>query len=160
MMPLSRLTIIGDAPLNVSPAGRRHTQKLCRCLCGNELVVSSRNLKSGHAKSCGCLQREIVSKIRHGLSNTGTRRSYSAMKQRCYNPKQKSYLHYGAKGITVCDRWLQSFDNFLEDMGERPEGHSIDRHPNEDGNYEPNNCRWISRSENSAKAGRRGRKNG
>jgi hypothetical protein len=75
-----------------------------------------------------------------------TYRSWHGMRQRCSDPKQENYKYYGGRGITVCDRW-QSFENFLADMGERPEGTSIDRYPDNDGNYEPGNCRWATRSQ-------------
>lgn len=154
---MSLLTVLEEAEPKVSSSGRKYRQKRCRCSCGREVVVQLRHLKSGHTKSCGCFHRDVLSKkfTRHGLSNTGTQRSYSAMKQRCYNPHHISYPFYGARGVKVCKRWLNSFENFLADMGPRPEGFTLDRHPNEDGNYEPNNCRWVDRSENSAKAGRR-----
>jgi len=75
-------------------------------------------------------------------------RIYNAMKTRCYNPKAINYHNYGGKGIRICDRWLKSFLNFLEDMGHAPtDKHSIDRYPNKEGNYEPGNCRWATRTE-------------
>src|SRR5687767_5549656 len=74
--------------------------------------------------------------------------SWSKLKSRCLNPKDKKYEYYGGKGVTVCDRWIDSFENFLEDMGERPSAsHSIDRYPNKNGNYEPGNCRWATDKE-------------
>ena len=87
-------------------------------------------------------------KPKHGHRGGGKSVEYSAwdkMKQRCYNPNYKNYKYYGARGIRVCDRWLNSFEAFLEDMGKRPsENHSLDRYPNKYGNYEPSNCRWAT----------------
>ena len=80
---------------------------------------------------------------------TPTYYTWKMMKQRCQNPRATSYEYYGGRGIKVCDRW-QSFDNFLEDMGERPEGKTLDRFPNKNGNYEPGNCRWATRDEQRA----------
>jgi hypothetical protein len=78
-----------------------------------------------------------------GMSGTATHRSWSAMMQRCFNSKLRDYKSYGAKGITVCERW-QIFLNFFADMGERPAGTTLDRYPNPAGNYEPGNCRWAT----------------
>jgi hypothetical protein len=115
----------------------------CRCDCGNEVVTASVELVSGATKSCGC----IIGKHKrtHGATGTPEFMAWGAMFQRCYNPKSKSYKDYGARGIKVCDRWTGSFENFLADMGKRPSAeHSLDRYPNNDGNYEPTNCRWAT----------------
>ena len=85
-------------------------------------------------------------RLTHGMSNTGTYLSWRGAKQRCTNPNAASYPRYGGRGIEICSRWIHSFANFLEDMGERPEGMSLDR-INNDGNYEPSNCRWATPSE-------------
>lgn len=85
--------------------------------------------------------------LTHGQTHSLAFRSWESMKQRCLNPKSPDYHRYGAKGVTICDRWRNSFENFLADMGERPEGTSLDRYPNKHGNYEPNNCRWATPSE-------------
>lgn len=76
-----------------------------------------------------------------------TWRSWKSMRFRCYDPKAKHYMHYGGRGIIVCERWIHSFENFLADMGDRPDGASLDRFPNLNGNYEPGNCRWATRHE-------------
>lgn len=131
----------------------------CLCDCGKETVVMSSDLRSGHTRSCGCLQAERTStaNLKHGHSmgtgkNSPTYRSWFAMKSRCTNPNNIGYEDYGGRGITVCDRWLE-FVNFLEDMGEKPKGKSLDRIDN-DGNYEPGNCRWadnITQANNTRK---------
>ncbi len=89
--------------------------------------------------------------FKHGhtsrTSRTPTYFSWQAMKMRCLNPRHKKFYLYGGRGISVCERWLESFDNFLSDMGERPDGKTLDRYPNKDGNYEPGNCRWATQTE-------------
>jgi hypothetical protein len=119
----------------------------CRCDCGNIKNISGADLKSGNTKSCGCYLKENAGKqtITHGETRktnyTGTYKSWRSMKARCTNPKNNQYHNYGARGITFCDRW-NKYENFLEDMGERPDGYSLERNdPN--GNYEPENCCWI-----------------
>lgn len=117
----------------------------CICDCGNEKVVKKYHIRSGAVKSCGCHQKEQASKANktHGKSRTKTYNTWSAMIQRCKNPKNAKFKFYGGIGVTVCLRWM-IFKNFLEDMGERPEGLTLDRiHPA--GNYEPGNCRWADK---------------
>lgn len=133
---------------------QRHRQFLCQCDCGNSLVVQGRHLVRESTKSCGCLHQEGPWKISHGEGSKPTRSPeyicWTGMKQRCSNPDHDSYERYGGRGITVCDRWVDSFENFLADMGRKPSAaHSIDREDN-DGNYEPGNCRWATGVEQQA----------
>jgi hypothetical protein len=119
----------------------------CKCSCGTEISARSNGLRSGNTRSCGCLQKELATGVmKHGYSKTPTYFCWDHMKQRCYNSKHKSYKDYGDRGIIVCDRWLK-FENFLADMGEVPEGLSLDRYPDVNGNYEPHNCRWATDTE-------------
>ena len=119
---------------------------VCRCDCGVVKSIEGREMRRGRILSCGCLKDEKIRdrSIKHGLTKSRTHVIWVAMKQRCTNPKRNRYEIYGGRGITVCDRWMQSFENFLADMGEAPEGLSLDRFPDMDGNYEPGNCRWAT----------------
>lgn len=121
----------------------------CLCQCGNIKSISSSSLCSGNTKSCGCLRKEMLSssKSTHKKSGSPEYNCYHHMIKRCYNKNNNVYKYYGARGIKVCDRWLESFENFYEDMGSRPSSrHSIDR-INNDGDYEPGNCKWSTQSE-------------
>lgn len=128
------------------------TMWLCRCVCGREVTPLGSNLRKGNSKSCGCtgVERSAAAKTKHGHTakrdNSPTYRSWSKLKQRCLDPKNNKFADYGARGIKVCDRWLNSFENFLLDMGERPAGKTIDRIDG-NGNYEPNNCKWSTAKE-------------
>lgn len=124
----------------------------CRCDCGTEKTVERGNLMAGRTKSCGCLNAEMRSaRSTHGQT-TGFRetrayKSWCGIKDRCCNPKNSRWSDYGGRGISVCERWRASFENFLADMGDCPPGYSIDRYPDVDGNYEPGNCRWATDDE-------------
>jgi len=124
---------------------------LCSCDCGVDKIVFGASVTTGKSKSCGCFRVEagiIAGKAtaRHRMSNTATHRIWRGMRSRCFDSNNKDYPKYGGRGISVCPRWANSFENFLEDMGERPPKLSIDR-INNDGNYEPLNCRWATAKE-------------
>jgi len=122
----------------------------CICACGNEVPrVAAGNLRNGHTRSCGCAKFGVH--VTHGESiSTDLSPEYTTwqgMLSRCYNPENKGFKHYGGRGIKVADVWRHDYVAFLKYMGRRPEGHSIDRFPDNDGNYEPGNVRWATRQQ-------------
>jgi len=118
--------------------GREHW--LFKCDCGNEKIIRKLKVKCGEVKSCGCIQGNV----KHRMVKTGTYSSWSNLKTRCLNRNSNRYYRYGERGIEICDRWKESFENFFEDMGERPtNNHSIDRIDNDKG-YFKENCKWSS----------------
>jgi len=131
-----------------SKAQRRYWR--CRCDCGQEITTSIGSLRCGHSKSCGCLNKELqISRpITHGMTRTPLFSIWKGIFTRCRNPNYAGFKNYGGRGIRVCDRWAD-FAKFNEDMGALyAPGLTIDRIDN-DGNYEPANCRWIAKSEQS-----------
>lgn len=128
----------------------------CRCECGNASAAMAYKLRSGHTTSCGCHQRAVgdanIAKghsenFVHGKVGTPTYKSWDSAKQRCFNKNDDHWAGYGGRGITMCEAWRSSFNAFLADMGERPKGTTLDRYPDNDGNYEPGNCRWANPTE-------------
>jgi hypothetical protein len=123
----------------------------CMCDCGSITRVLSNSLKDGHTQSCGCLNKEIVSiiKTKHGHSNALEYEIYKSIIQRCTNERNKQYSDYGGRGITICERWMNSVENFIADMGPRPSTkHSVERKDNSKG-YSPENCKWATTVEQS-----------
>lgn len=158
-----RLTVIYDAGLTENG----HYAWGCKCDCGTEVVVRGAQLRNGTTRSCGCLQRDTLRDIRrtHGASRGAggdlmLAKAYHTrvhVISRCNNPNSKAYPDYGGRGITVCSRWLDSFEAFLSDMGLPPSRqHSIER-LDVDGNYDPSNCVWATAVE-QARNQRRSRK--
>ena len=140
-----RLTVLEDT-------GKRnrcgHVIWECLCSCGNITEVESHCLKNGNTKSCGCLHDEVITKhghTSHKGKNTTTYYIWASMKSRCLNSNHKAFKYYGDRGIMICERWM-TFENFLADMGEKPDGLTLDRIDN-DGYYEPSNCRWATYKE-------------
>lgn len=138
-----RLTVVAEA-------AERHHRKVrweCLCVCGNKTTVLGTSLRCGETASCGCLFQEIKGKqpITHGYSRTRTYHIWGGMRARATNPRAAAAHNYVERGIGCCDRWA-SFENFLADMGEAPEGLLLERRDN-DGNYEPGNCYWATREQ-------------
>jgi hypothetical protein len=132
----------------VGKAKDRHLIYRCVCDCGEEVDVTSNHLRSGHTQSCGCYQKDKVTK--HGCArdklHSNSYETWIHMKNRCKNPNNKNYHNYGGRGISVCDEWDRSFEVFLKDMGERPDGLTLER-INNNKDYEPGNCKWITQKE-------------
>lgn len=122
----------------------------CICDCGTRCVVHGASLRRGETQSCGCYMRDrcIETSTTHGLSYSTEFDIWNMMIQRCHNPRNQAFHNYGGRGISVCQDWRDSFEAFYSHVGPRPKGHSIDRIDN-DGNYEPGNVRWATRSQQS-----------
>lgn len=148
-----RLVVLGEEAPYISPGGQRQRRVLAECDCGKTTITVASQLRTGETQSCGCLIREITAKRNfiHGEATRAARcpehRVWTGMIQRCENPNVNRYHLYGGRGIKVCERWRDSFENFLADMGRRPSAdYSIDRiDSNKD--YEPGNCEWSNQTD-------------
>lgn len=152
--------LVAQWPVGRSGCGTPRIVWLCLCDCGQLTTAYVNHLRRGAIRSCGCLNIEVMVKrnktnppsLKHGHSRDSgcspEYNSWSGMMNRCYQINAPYYKDWGGRGIIVCERW-HDFRNFLADMGKRPIGKSIDRFPNNDGNYEPTNCRWATQSEQS-----------
>lgn len=142
-----KLTVLGFAEIN-----NKRTMWLCQCECGNTSTVAAEHLKTGNTTSCGCNLKEKVGggKITHGLSKTRLYIAWSNMKSRCYNQSNPHYVNYGGRGINICNEWYYDFVPFYEWALSNgyADNLTIDR-TDVNGNYEPNNCRWITAKEQS-----------
>jgi len=148
-----RLLVISEFGI-MGSSGKIHWN--CICSCGKACIIDGGALSSGNTKSCGCFSSEILHKrnfvhgrAKRGKANSGIYKCWLHIKERCYNKSSMDYKDYGGRGIVVCDRWRDIFENFLNDMGEKPSSkHSIER-VNVNGNYCPENCKWGTEEEQS-----------
>lgn len=145
-----RWTVLGR---DETPRKTTNAFWFCLCECGSKKSIQSNTLRNGISRSCGCLRKELTAQREHSHghaslnSRSGTYNSWAGMIQRCTNPSNPAWKNYGGRGINVCSRWLV-FENFLEDMGDRPSGMSIDRTDN-NGNYCRENCKWATAKDQS-----------
>lgn len=150
-----KLNLIGERfgrllVVNTAPNRGAKTYYLCKCDCGNMTEVSTNSLRKGEIISCGCYLRDFINKKKaQSVRNTRLYRCWQSIKSRCFNPNAKAYKWYGARGITMCGEWVNSFHSFRDwsFANGYAENLEIDRIDN-DGNYSPDNCRWVTHKEN------------
>lgn len=147
-----KLTVVEEVEPRITPSGRKFRMVLCKCDCGNTTVASIDHLRNGHTKSCGCYKSDWAKEnvTKHGQAGSRLYQTYMHMKERCFKETSKSYPRYGGRGITVCDEWLgengfQHFYDWAMNNGYK-DSLTIDR-INNDGNYEPSNCRWATQEQ-------------
>lgn len=132
--------------------GYSHGQQsyLCECDCGNKKVITGQRIRNEETKSCGCLSKNLtkVRNRKHGKTGTAIYRTWSNIKNRCRNTNHRNYKDYGGRGVDMCDAWFNSFEQFYKDVGDIPEGMSLDRINNDKG-YFKENCRWATKAEQS-----------
>jgi hypothetical protein len=136
-------TTIVSVEIDKYDNGRQRRRFVAKCECGKIRTISGQDARRGRSNQC-----KSCSSITHGKSASKIYLIHKSMMDRCYNQKSKAYYNYGGRGIKVCDRW-HDFENFYKDVGDKPNGLELDR-TNPDGNYEPGNCKWITRKENQA----------
>lgn len=165
MSRIEKGNIVNNLKILQQTVNNKHGKRqfLCECLlCGNDKIILATHINTQRATSCGCDHYQKISEAKktHGKAFSSEYNSWQHMKRRCTNENYHAYHRYGARGIKVCDRWLNSFENFYADMGDKPTPeHQLDRIDN-DGNYEPNNCRWVTPKENSNNRGKQKNKVG
>lgn len=149
---INSLTFLKEVEPHIKPNGRKERKAIFRCVCGKEVESQIVNVKNGNTNSCGCHKIEQVRQrfTKHGLSVHPLNKVWRNIKGRCNNPKDKDFHYYGGRGIKICDEWLNDFQRFYNwafANGYR-QGLEIDRE-NNDGNYEPGNCRFVTRAQNN-----------
>jgi len=149
----NKLTVLGEGELHLTKGGNKHRTIICKCKCGTIKTIQFSPVINGITKSCGCYSKKLASErmsminYKHGMYNTPEYNSWVSMKKRCLNKSHKSYVRYGGRGITISNDWINSFDKFLSDMGNRPtDNHSLDRIDNNKGYYK-SNCKWSTKIE-------------